>query len=256
MKKTSFNLTNKIILVIGGTSGLGHALSLEYAEYGANVVATGRRKDKCKQVYEDILSTGAESLYHPIDIRNHNDLVSLRDNIVEKWGRIDVLVNTAGITIRKEAISFSISDYDSIMTTNARAAFECCQIFGKQMIAQKSGNIINFSSMGAFLGLTDIVPYCASKGAVTQMSKGLAVEWAKYNIRVNCIAPGYFKTELTSLLHTNPSKSSRVTQRIPMKRWGELNEILGAGVFLASDSSSYITGTVIPVDGGLLSYGI
>ena len=151
---------------------------------------------------------------------------------------------------------FPIEEYDQVMNTNCRSLFMSTQAIGKQMIKQGYGKIINIASMGAYLGLNRVVPYCGSKGAVMQMTKGFAVEWAKYNIQVNAIAPGYFKTELTSVLHNDEEREQAVLNRNPMKRWGNVEELTGAAIFLATDASSFVTGISIPVDGGMLAMGV
>lgn len=256
MKKVTFDMKDKVALVIGGTSGIGYAIALEYARWGANVIAVGRRADKCKEVAEEIANEGVKTLVYPVDASDKDGLVALRDKIVNEFGGIDILVNSAGINIRHDAVEFPIDDFDKVMNINCRALFMSCQVIGEQMIKQGYGKIINISSMGAFFGLNRVVPYCGSKGAVAQMSKGFAVEWAKYNIQVNCIAPGYFKTDLTSGLHKDPVAEQNVLRRNPMNRWGNIDELTGASIFLATDASSYVTGITIPVDGGMVAYGV
>lgn len=256
MKNVTFDLTGKVALVIGGTTGIGHAIAMEYARWGANVIAVSRRANKCKEVADEIRAEGVQTLEFPVDAQDREQLVQLRDKVVETFGRIDILVNAAGVNRRYNAEDFPMEEYDAVMNTNCRSLFMSTQVIGQQMIKQGYGKIINIASMGAYLGLNRVVPYCGSKGAVLQMTKGFAVEWAKYNVQVNAIAPGYFKTELTSGLHEDPEREQAVLNRNPMKRWGNVEELTGASIFLATDASSFVTGTCIPVDGGMLAMGV
>lgn len=256
MKKVTFDMKDKVAVVIGGTTGIGYAMAMEYARWGANVIAVSRRKEKCKEVAEEIRALGVRTMEYAVDATDKGQVEALRDAVVKEFGRIDILLNAAGINRRHDAEEFPLEEYDEVMNINARSVFICCQVIGKQMIAQKHGKIINVSSMGAFFGLRRVVPYCGSKGAVTQMSKAFACEWAKYDIQVNCIAPGYFKTELTSGLHKDPEAEQRVLKRNPMERWGNVDELTGAAIFLATDASSFVTGTTIAVDGGMTALGV
>lgn len=256
MKKITFDLTGKVALVVGGTTGIGHAIALEYARWGANVIAVSRRAEKCKEICDEIRAEGVETLEFPMDAQNKDQLVALCDAVVEKFGKIDILVNAAGINRRHNAEDFPMEDFDEVMNINSRSVFLTTQVIGKQMIKQGYGKIINIASMGSFFGLNRVVPYCGSKGAVMQMTKGFAVEWAKHNIQVNAIAPGYFKTELTSGMHQDPEREMAVLNRNPMKRWGDVNELTGAAIFLATDASSFVTGVTIPVDGGMVAFGV
>ena len=256
MKKVTFDLSEKVALVIGGTTGIGYAIAMEYARWGANVIAVSRRAQKCKEVADEISRQGVKTLEFPIDAQHKEQLILLREKLLSEFGHIDILVNAAGVNRRHNAEEFPMEEYDEIMNTNCRCLFLSTQIIGQQMIQQGYGKIINIASMGSYLGLNQVVPYCGSKGAVLQMTKGFAVEWAKYNIQVNAIAPGYFKTDLTSGLHQNPEKEQAILNRNPMKRWGDVNELTGAAIFLATDASSFVTGISIAVDGGMLAMGV
>jgi len=256
MKKVTFDLTGKVALVIGGTSGIGEAIALEYAAWGANVIAVGRRADRCKEVADQIRAAGVKTLEYPMDATDKAQVEALCEKIVAEFGRIDILCNSAGINRRHFVEDFPLEEYDEVMDINTRSVFMCCQIVGRHMIKQGHGKIVNISSMAAYFGMNRIVPYCASKGAVMQMSKAFAVEWAKYNIQVNCIAPGYFKTDLTSGLHKDPEAEQRVLKRNPMQRWGEVEELTGAAIYLSSDASSFVTGSTVVVDGGMSAFGV
>ena len=256
MKKVTFDMTGKVAVIIGGTTGIGHEIALEYARWGANVVAVSRRAEKCKEVADEIRREGVNTIEMPVDAQNKEELVALREKVIEAFGKIDILVNAAGVNRRHNAEDFPMEEYDEVMNINCRSLFLSTQVIGQQMIKQGCGKIINIASMGAYLGLNRVVPYCGSKGAVMQMTKGFAVEWAKYGIQVNAIAPGYFKTDLTSGLHKDDEAEKRVLQRNPMNRWGNVEELTGAAIFLATDASSFVTGISIPVDGGMLAYGV
>lgn len=256
MKKVTFNLKDKVAVVIGGTTGIGHEIAMEYARWGANVIAVSRRAEKCKEVAAEILAEGVKTIEMPVDAQNKEDLTLLRSRVMETFGKIDILVNAAGINRRHNVEDFPMEEYDEVMNINCRSLFMSTQVFGQQMIQQGYGKIINIASMGAYLGLNRVVPYCGSKGAVMQMTKGFAVEWAKYGIQVNAIAPGYFKTDLTSGLHKDNDAEARVLSRNPMNRWGNIEELTGAAIFLATDASSFVTGVCVPVDGGMLALGV
>ena len=256
MKNVTFDMKGKVAVIIGGTTGIGKAIAMEYAKWGANVVAVSRRTEKCKEIAQEIVKQGVQTLEMAVDAQNIEQLNQLRNNVVEKFGVIDILVNAQGINRRYDVEVFPIEEYDQVMNTNCRSLFMSTQAIGKQMLEQGYGKIINIASMGAYLGLNRVVPYCGSKGAVMQMTKGFAVEWAKYNIQVNAIAPGYFKTELTSVLHNDEEREQAVLNRNPMKRWGNVEELTGAAIFLATDASSFVTGISIPVDGGMLAMGV
>lgn len=256
MKKVTFDMKDKVAVVIGGTTGIGREIALEYARWGANVIAVSRRMDKCKEVADEIRAEGVKTIEMAVDAQSKEQLVALRDNVVGTFGKIDILVNAAGINRRYNAEEFPMEEYDEVMDINCRSLFMSTQVMGQQMIKQGYGKIVNIASMGAFLGLNRVVPYCASKGAVLQMTKGFAVEWAKYGIQVNAIAPGYFKTELTSGLHNDVEREQTILGRNPMQRWGNVEELTGAAIFLATDASSFVTGICVPVDGGMLAFGV
>lgn len=256
MKKVTFDMAGKVAVVVGGTTGIGREIAMEYARWGANVVAVSRRIEKCKEIADAIRAEGVETIEMAVDAQNKEELIRLKKAVVAKFGKIDILVNAAGVNRRHNVEDFPMDEYDQVMDTNCRSLFMSTQVIGTQMIAQGFGKVINIASMGAYLGLNRVVPYCGSKGAVLQMTKGFAVEWAKYGIQVNAISPGYFKTDLTSGLHNDDEAENRVLNRNPMNRWGNVEELTGAAIFLATDASSFITGISIPVDGGMLAYGV
>ena len=188
-----------------------------------------------------------------IDVSNLRDVNGMVETVVDEFGRIDILVNNAGTTVRTSAEEFTEEDWDKVIDVNMKGVFFCAQAVGKVMIEQRAGKIINTASLLSVIGVPNTAAYGASKGAVSQITKTLAVEWAKYNINVNAIGPGYFRTDLTRPLQEDETRSAQITSRIPMQRWGDPDELKGAVVFLASEASDYMTGQTIYVDGGWLA---
>jgi NAD(P)-dependent dehydrogenase (short-subunit alcohol dehydrogenase family) len=255
MSYDKFNLEGKVAVVVGGTSGIGRSIALGLADAGADVVPTSRQEQKVKQTAKDIEKRGRRSLVVAVDATRRDEVEALTEKVVERFGHIDILVNSAGAIWVGSFEEMPDEEYDKVMDTCLRATVLTCQIMGRVMIKQKSGKIINISSMAALWGQPDILPYCASKGGVIQFSRGLAVEWAKYNIQVNDIAPGLFVTPLTEDIFTEPVMNRRLKEKTPMGRLGELDDLQGAAIFLASPASNFITGQTIRVDGGLFING-
>ncbi len=255
MPYDKFTLEGKVAVVIGGTSGIGHSIALGFADAGADVIPTSRREQKVKEAAQDIEKRGRRSLVMAVDATRRDEVEALTEKVLESFGHIDILVNSAGAIWVGAFEKMPDEEYDKVMDICLRATFLTCQIIGKVMIKQKSGKIVNISSMAALWGQPDILPYCASKGGVIQFSRSLAVEWAKYNIQVNDIAPGLFVTPLTEDIFTEPVMNRRLKEKTPMGRLGELDELQGAAIFLASPASSFITGQTIRVDGGLFING-
>ena len=255
MSYDKFTLEGKVAVVIGGTSGIGHSIALGFADAGADVIPTSRREQKVKEAAQDIEKRGCRSLVMAVDATRRDEVEALTEKVLESFGHIDILVNSAGAIWVGAFEEMPDEEYDKVMDICLRATFLTCQIIGKVMIKQKSGKIVNISSMAALWGQPDILPYCASKGGVIQFSRSLAVEWAKYNIQVNDIAPGLFVTPLTEDIFTEPVMNRRLKEKTPMGRLGKLDELQGAAIFLASPASSFITGQTIRVDGGLFING-
>jgi NAD(P)-dependent dehydrogenase (short-subunit alcohol dehydrogenase family) len=250
-----FDLEGKVAVVFGGTSGIGRSIALGLAEAGADVVPVSRRTDKVKEAVDLIESKGRRSLAQAADATRRGDVEKLAGTVLKSFGRIDILVNSAGAIWMGRFEEMPEGEYERVMDVNLRAMVLACQVFGKSMIKQKHGKIINISSMAALWGQPDILPYCMSKGGVAQLTKGLAVEWAKYNVQVNDIAPGLFITPLTHDLFTEPAMNKRLREKTPMGRLGKLEELQGAAIFLASPASDFVTGVTIRVDGGLFING-
>ena len=256
MNLNRFSLQNKVAIITGAGRGIGRTLAIGLSEAGADVVIVSRTIDQVEQVASEIKKLGNKVLPLKVDVTNQKDLSFMVDQTIEKFGKIDVLVNNAGVTIKKPSLEISQEDWDYIMDTNLKGMFFCAQIVGRNMVSNKSGSVINISSVASQVAIKNSSIYCASKGGLMQITKALAIEWAEYNVRVNAIAPAYIDTPLLSWLKDKPEVLNSIENRTPMARLGKPDEILGSAIFLASDAASYITGETIYVDGGLLAYGI
>jgi NAD(P)-dependent dehydrogenase (short-subunit alcohol dehydrogenase family) len=250
------SLEGKRALVFGGTSGLGKSIAMGFAEAGADVVPVGRRAEEVRRTAEEIRKLGKNALELKADITRRVDVGGVIEHIMAEWGRIDILVNSAGTAKRVPSLELDDQDWDRIMDINLRGTWHTCQMVGRVMKEQRCGRIINIVSIVAFLSAHEATAYAASKGAVAQITRCLAAEWAKYNITVNAIAPGVFETPLNVNIVNEPGRKASIMAHTPMRRFGNLEEIKGAAIFLASDSASYVTGAMIPVDGGFLAQGI
>jgi NAD(P)-dependent dehydrogenase (short-subunit alcohol dehydrogenase family) len=250
-----FDLSGRVAVVVGGTSGIGRVLALGLADAGANVVATARRADLVDSVAGEIEQRGRQTVRLTSDVSDMASLDQVCAACMEAFGRIDILLCVAGITRRTPTLDMHEEDWQRILDTNVTGTLRACQVFGRQMIAQGSGRIITIASLSSFVGLFEVAAYVASKSAVAGLTRALAVEWAPHNVTVNAIAPGVFRTDLNATL-LDSGRGQELLMRTPMRRFGRLDELVGAAVFLASPASSFVTGHVLAVDGGFLASGV
>jgi NAD(P)-dependent dehydrogenase (short-subunit alcohol dehydrogenase family) len=256
MGHPALDLTSKTAVVIGGTSGIGLTLAQGLAQAGADVVATGRRVDLVKAAADGIRTLGRKSLAIASDVTDRSSIEALLSAVEKGFGKVDILLNSAGITRRTPTLDVSEAEWNTILETNLTGTLRACQIFGRKMVERKQGRIINIASVSSGRGFFEVAAYAASKAAVVSLTKTLAVEWAPYNVCVNAIAPGVFPTDLNRALLDGTPRGKEFLVRTPMRRFGNLEELVGAAVFLSSDAASFVTGHVLAVDGGFLASGV
>ncbi len=252
----SIHLEGKSAVVIGGTSGIGRAMALGLANAGADVAASSRRMEQVNETAAAIEATGRKSLRVASDVCDRNSLEALRDAALKAFGKVDILINCAGKTKRAPTIDFPEADWNDILETNLTGTLRGCQAFASHMLQRKYGRIINIASLSTFVALYEVAAYAASKAGVASLTKSLAIEWAQHGVTVNAIAPGVFRTALNSNLLDNSERGKEFLMRTPMRRFGNVEELVGAAIFLASDAASFVTGEVLVVDGGFLASGV
>jgi len=251
-----FSLHNKVAVVLGGTSGIGRAIALAFARAEAAVIASSRDQARVESTAAEIEKLGAKTLRRNSNVHDRASLEGLCGDIIDAFGRVDVLVVTSGLLTKSPTIEVTDDDWARVIDANLNGSFRANQIFGRRMIAQKTGSIINTCSMTTFVTFNEVTAYAASKSGVGMLTKQLACEWAPFGVRVNAIAPGVFRTPLNTKALDIPERAAAILSRTPMNRFGDVNELAGAAIFLASDASSFVTGTILPVDGGFLAKGI
>lgn len=251
-----FDLTGRVAIVTGGSSGLGEQVAAALLEAGAAVVIAARRKERLDAAAQRLQSLGGQVLAVSCDVSTPEGAKSLVETALQSFGRVDILVNNAGVTWGAPAESYPLTEWERILKTNLTGVFLCSQAAGQAMIRQGKGKIVNVASVMGFVGgdpaFMDAVAYNASKGAIIALTRDLAVKWARYNVNVNALAPGWFTTHMTESLFRN--RGNLILERIPMKRFGNDTDLKGAVVFLSSDAADYVTGHVLCVDGGYLAW--
>jgi NAD(P)-dependent dehydrogenase (short-subunit alcohol dehydrogenase family) len=246
-----FRLDDRVALVTGGTKGLGLVMAEALAEAGADVVVTGRQRETAEAAAAGMAErTGRRAEGIAADVTDREQVQAMTDQVIERFGRIDILVNNAGVNIRKPIEEFDEESWDLVQNTNLKGPYLCAQAVGPHLKKQRSGRVINLSSMLGMTALPGRTAYCSSKAGVIELTKVLALEWAPYNITVNALCPGPHATEMNLPVINDPEASQWFTDRIPLGRWGDPKELGGAAVFLASDASSFMTGASLVIDGG------
>ncbi len=247
-----FRLDGKVAIVTGAGKGIGQAAAIGLAEAGASVAVLGHSQMP-EETQHQIAALGRESLGFQGDLSDDRFRNHAVDAVLEHWGHVDILVNSAGMTVRAPAVDFAEGDWDRVIDLNLTTVFRMCQRVGREMLNQKSGKIVNIASVQSFTGGLNIPAYAASKGGIAQITKALANEWARFNVNVNAIAPGYILTELTRPLFDDPVRSKEIMERIPVQRWGTAEDMKGTVIYLASSASDFVHGHILLVDGGWMA---
>jgi 2-deoxy-D-gluconate 3-dehydrogenase len=248
-----FNLKNKVAVVTGGNRGLGRAIVLALADAGADIAVIGRDEEKNQQVVSEVQEKGRKALSFSTDLRDIDAIGEMVSQVVEHFGKLDIFVNNAGVSHTQSALKVTEKDWDMVIDLNLKSLFFCCQAAAKVMKEQGSGKIINVASVAGAVGDLGISPYTASKAAVINLTRSLALEWVRYGIQVNAIGPSYIETEMNTVELSNPKVREKIVGKTPMNRLGVADELGGVAILLASNASNYMTGQTVFVDGGWLA---
>ena len=246
----NFKVVDEVAIVTGGSKGLGRAMALGLAECGAKVVVASRTVSLIEETANEIIKNGGEAIAVPVDVKNPQSIEQMVAQVVDRYGRVDILINNAGIAPMKKTMETDIEDWNDVLNTNLKSAFLVSKAVARSMIKQRRGEIINMGSVLGHMAFRVSMPYCVSKAGIAHMTKALALEWAPYGLNINCIAPGYFETEMTAEAREDESHLKFLKFKIPFKRFGKPEEIVGAALFLASSASDYVTVAVLYIDGG------
>ncbi len=245
------SLEGKTAVVTGATKGIGNGLAHTLAARGANIIVVSRTPEDCKRVAEEMAARyEVKACPCPADVTDLSQIEKLMERAEKEFGTIDIMVNNAGSAITKRAEDLTEADWDRVLNIDLKAVFFCAQAAGRRMIHQQSGKIINVASIFGLVGDKQVLPYCVAKGGVVQMTRALALEWAKYNIQVNALCPGYVITDMNKQDLQDERISKHILQKVAMRRYGSVEELQGACVFLASEASNYMTGQTLVLDGG------
>lgn len=250
------DLAGKVAVVLGGTSGIGRTLAVGLAKAGADVVACSRRREAAEAVAAEIEQQGRRTVRLTADVLNRQSLEVAREEILARLGRIDILINSAGRIKRTPALEIAEDEWAAILDTNLTGTLRACQVFAPPMLAQGWGRIVNIASLNSFVAFYEVASYAASKAGVAGLTRALAIEWGARGVNVNAIAPGVFRTALNEKLLDGTERGHELKLRTPLKRFGRVEELVGAAVFLSSDAASFVNGEILVVDGGFLASGV